>query len=208
MKTYHQHTPIVITLPDIYPNEAQALFALTECGAGIIHLRKPEAEEGQIRELLSKLHPEILYHITLHRYPHLAGYFGLGGVHVKASEIGDLPGSFRKSVSCHNRTEVKAMMGHADYVFLSPIFDSVSKVGYKAAFSAEELREWLADPDRPVIVALGGISAENIARVKECGFEGAACLGSVWAIRDGRIDIRQTQENYRNILKAWNETKS
>ena len=50
--------------------------------------------------------------------------------------------------------EVRREGAGYDYVFLSPIFDSVSKQGYQAAFEPAELRALLPAPC-PVI-ALGG----------------------------------------------------
>jgi Thiamine monophosphate synthase len=204
---YHQQSPIIITLPDSYPNEARALFSLVENGAEIIHVRKPGITESVICEYLNKVHPEILYHITIHYFPHLAGYFGLGGVHEKPDTIGRISGSFRKSASCHNWAEVKSCMGHADYVFLSPIFDSVSKVGYQAAFAEEQLKILLKDPDRPPVVALGGITEDTVGQARSYGFEGAAAIGSIWAIKNGMIDIARTVANYKALTKVWNETK-
>ena len=204
---YRQHTPIIITLPEVYPNEARALFSLVENGAEIIHIRKPGITESAMCETLKKIHPEILYHITIHYFPHLAGYFGLGGVHEKLDSIGRISGSFRKSASCHNWEEVKSCMGHADYVFLSPIFDSVSKAGYQAAFAEEQLKILLKNPDRPPVVALGGITEETIGKARPYGFEGAAAIGSIWVVRNGVIDIDRTVANYKALTKAWNETK-
>ena len=204
---YRQHSPIVITLPEIYPNEARALFALVENGAEIIHVRKPGVAESALCGLLKKIHPEILYHITIHYFPHLAGYFGLGGVHEKRDEIGRVSGSFRKSASCHNWMEVKSCMGHADYVFLSPVFDSVSKAGYRSAFTGEQLKILLKDPDRPPVVALGGITRESIGKARSYGFEGSAAIGGIWEVKDGTIDIERTVINYKALKNEWNGKK-
>ena len=67
------------------------------------------------------------------------------------------------------------------YRFLSPIFDSISKNGYRAAFTAEELRTAAARGllgDRTL--ALGGITPDRLAAVRDYGFGGAALLGSIW----------------------------
>ena len=204
---YRQQTPIVITLPEAWPNEARALFALVENGARIIHLRKPGLSESAVCGILNTIHPEILYHITIHYHPHLAGYFGLGGVHGSPESIRGVAGGFRKSASCHDWAEVKSCTGHADYVFLSPIFDSVSKQGYKAAFAEEQLKILLADPDRPPVAALGGITPETAGQARTWGFESAAAIGSVWAVRNGRIDVDRTVANYKALTNAWNGTK-
>jgi thiamine-phosphate pyrophosphorylase len=207
MMRYRQHNPLVVTLPEIYPNEARALFALIECGAEIIHIRKPGAAESTLREYLATIHPETLYHITLHYHPALAGYFGLGGVHERLEALEKTGAAFRKSVSCHDWGAVKACTGRADYVFLSPVFDSVSKAGYRAAFGGEELRILLQDADRPPVVALGGITPQTVRQARHWGFEGAAAIGSIWALRGGQIDIARTTANYKQLASAWNSTK-
>lgn len=87
----------------------------------------------------------------------------------------------RVSRSCHSLDEVARSKERCSYVTLSPIFNSISKQGYNAAFSQEELvraRE-LKIIDQKV-VALGGIGQENIARIRELGFGGAAVLGTIW----------------------------
>lgn len=67
-----------------------------------------------------------------------------------------------------------------DYLFLSPIFDSISKAGYRSAFSHEQLQR-AADEgviDRKVI-ALGGVTPERIPYLHSLGFGGVAMLGAL-----------------------------
>ncbi len=206
MPPFRQRHPLVITLPEVYPNEARALFALVENGAEIIHIRKPGLPESALCDYLTGVHPDILYHLTLHYHAPLAGTFGLGGVHERLETLDKIGGSFRKSASCHDRDEVKACTGRADYVFLSPVFDSVSKAGYRAAFAEEELKTLLQDTDRPPVAALGGITPRTIGTARAWGFEGAAAIGGVWALDGGKIDVRRTVANYKALISAWNET--
>ena len=201
------HTPIVITLPEVYPNEVQALHALAENGAEIIHLRKPGISESRMCGYLEQVDPAIRHRLTIHYAPQLANGFGLGGIHAKPEQTRKITGSFRRSASSHAWTEVRSLAGHADYVFLSPVFDSVSKRGYKAAFTGGQLETQLADRNRPAVVALGGIAASNMALVRGWGFEGVAAIGSIWAVRNGAIDIEQTVAHYTALTTAWNRTK-
>ena len=68
-----------------------------------------------------------------------------------------------------------------DYLFLSPIFNSISKQGYEAAFTPETLQEaaqkGLIDSQ---VVALGGITLERIQQLHDWHFGGAAFLGDIW----------------------------
>jgi len=92
--------------------------------------------------------------------------------------------------SAHNFAELREM-GDREIVLLGPIFDSISKHGYKSKFSKEELKvgisEWrrfMGEGSKVKLYALGGINAENICELKELGFDGAAILGGVWNCAD------------------------
>lgn len=58
-------------------------------------------------------------------------------------------------MSLHSLQELSEDLQGLDYAFLSPIFDSISKPGYTAAFDAEALRDALSKATCPII-ALGG----------------------------------------------------
>lgn len=85
------------------------------------------------------------------------------------------------SLSCHSLEEVIEHKSHCDYLFLSPIFDSISKQGYTHHFSEEELIEAREKGiiDRQVF-ALGGVEADKLPLLQSYGFGGAALLGSLW----------------------------
>jgi thiamine-phosphate pyrophosphorylase len=91
--------------------------------------------------------------------------------------------------SAHSFEELKEMENR-EIVLLGPIFDSISKRGYKSKFSKEELKIGIAEWRRFIgygskkLYALGGINAENICELKELGFDGAAILGGVWNYAD------------------------
>ncbi len=77
-------------------------------------------------------------------------------------------------VSCHNLDEVvRAEQEAADYVYLSPIFESPSKPGYGPPLGLEALRA-AAGRVRIPVIALGGISAENEALCIAAGAAGIA----------------------------------
>jgi thiamine-phosphate pyrophosphorylase len=66
-------------------------------------------------------------------------------------------------------------------VSLSPIYDSISKQGYRAAFTREELLKAAQDGiiDNKVY-ALGGVTFSRLEEVKALGFGGAMILGDAW----------------------------
>lgn len=64
------------------------------------------------------------------------------------------------STSFHELTQLRADWGALDYAFLSPVYDSISKEGYGAAFEEMALRAALAAATMPV-VALGGAAHDG-----------------------------------------------
>ena len=90
-------------------------------------------------------------------------------------------------------------------MFLSPIFDSISKDDYPAAFNEEELRSAAKQNiiDKKVI-ALGGVTYENIHLLKQYNFGGAVILGDLW----NRFNIHTTQDfkelinHFRRLRRA------
>ena len=66
---------------------------------------------------------------------------------------------------------------------LSPVFNSISKKGYCAAFSEDEIVAARAKGiiDEKVF-ALGGIRFALLDKIKSMGFGGAMILGDAWGI--------------------------
>jgi thiamine-phosphate pyrophosphorylase len=90
----------------------------------------------------------------------------------------------RQSTSLHSLQDLSQGWGALDYAFLSPVFDSISKQGHRAAaFDGDELRRLLRGC--PVdVVALGGITPARVQEARGMGFKGVAAIGSVWGAAD------------------------
>ncbi|MBR4188023.1 MAG: HAD-IA family hydrolase [Bacteroidaceae bacterium] len=173
---------LVITRPGLEDETAlcNELFAK---GLGRLHLRKPEARREQLVDWIERIEPSYRRRIVVHDHFDLALQYGLGGIHLGRRNP-NVPEWFDRkhfslSRSCHSIAEVKNCQADYDYVFLSPIFDSISKQGYRAAFSREELVE-ARDLLSRNVYALGGITFERLPKVEHLGFAGAAMLGGFW----------------------------
>lgn len=182
---------IVITSPEFLQGEADFIDRLFGHGLDRLHLRKPGAEIGECRRLLDGISREWLPRIVVHDNFGLCREYGLGGVHLNGRNP-MAPPNHEGSVSrsCHSLEEISRYKGECDYLTLSPIFNSISKQGYMAAFGPGQLAAARDSGliDRRVI-ALGGVTLENIPRVKELGFGGVAILGDVWQrMADGSVD--------------------
>lgn len=195
---------IVVTTPTFFVEEDQIITALFEEGLDILHLRKPETS-AMFSERLLTLIPE-KYHkrIVTHEHFYLKEEFKLMGIHLNArnpKEPEDYDGHI--SCSCHSVNEVQKKKHFYDYVFMSPIYDSISKVNYYSTYTPEELRK--AQKDKIIdsnVMALGGINEENILTIKDLGFGGAVILGDLW----NRFDVKLDQ-NWLAVVEHFKKLK-
>lgn len=171
---------VIITEPGFFPREPEALRRLLDGLECRVHLRKPGSAAEDMSRLVESLPEELRPRLTLQDHLRLAPEYGVGGVH-PTSRFPEIPPGWRGLVSrsCHSLDEL-AMCWDADYMFLSPVFDSISKSGYASAFSDAQLREAAGRQIGPRVYALGGVRPENFPLLREYGFGGAALLGHVW----------------------------
>ena len=173
---------IAITTPKVDDKDVQLIKCLLEGGIDIIHLRKPESDIHECRKLLKALTKEERERIIVHDFPELYDEFSLKGIHINRN-VSSLPNDYIgfRTRSCHSLEEVRHYKKEYDYLFLSPIFDSISKVGYRAGFRKEELQEasmkGIIDEK---VVALGGVTFESIAYLKGLNFGGVAMIGGIY----------------------------
>lgn len=173
---------IVITAPEPLPGEARALTALLEAGADRLHLRRPGASEEELAALLEAIPSGLRPRISLHDHHGLARRGAAGGIHLNGRNP-EPPEGFRGPVSrsCHSLDELDRWRNRCDYLFLSPLFDSISKQGYRAAFPLQTLREAARHGTIDSrVMALGGVDPDRMPQVRELGFGGAAILGYLW----------------------------
>ena len=188
---------IAITTPMADENDVCLIRQLLEKGIDVIHLRKPDTDIHYCRSLLVELTLQERNRIIIHDYPELYEEFSLKGIHINRNIINrpdDYAGS--KTRSCHSFEEVKQYKNGYDYLFLSPIFNSISKIGYNAAFSEEELKkasvEGIIDEK---VIALGGVTFDSLPYLNKLNFGGVAMIGSLYNIRG--LDNLKDIEKYR-----------
>lgn len=196
---------IVITQPTFFIEEDKIITALFEEGLDILHLRKPETPAMFSERLLTLIPHKYHSRIVTHEHFYLKEEFGLMGIHLNARN-GNEPHDYsgHVSCSCHSIEEVKKKKHFYDYVFMAPVYDSISKINYPSAFTPEEIRtarkEHIIDSS---VIALGGITSENILEIKDFGFGGAAVLGDLWS----KFDLRK-DDNYLALIDHFRLLKS
>ncbi len=193
---------VVITSEKFLPGEAEILNNLFANRLMRLHLRKPGAGEAELRELIAGIGRAYYDRIVLHDHFSLVGEFGLAGVHLNGRN--PEPPAFpvaHVSRSCHSIAEVAESAGRYGYVFLSPIFDSISKSGYGHAFTTAEL---LAAREDGIInervYALGGIGADNINDAGRMGFGGVAILGALWQNYQESLDADALIRKFQSFM--------
>lgn len=176
------------TLPEAWPapeKEAAIITLFLDTGAlDYFHLRKPAGDFEDYRTLLSYIPEKYHNRIIIDSNPILFQCFGLGGYHLKSKgitpEVPVLPPGIFYTRSLHSLEELNPSPSPVvKYSFLSPVYDSISKIGYKSNFNVEgeDLRNLLENRN---IVALGGVKPEYFKQLYDAKFVGAALLGYLW----------------------------
>ncbi len=194
---------IVVTTPTFFVEEDQILTALFEEGLDILHLRKPETPAMYSERLLTLIPQKYHKRIVTHEHFYLQEEFGLMGIHLNRRNPSE-PHDYSGHISCTCRTlsELNSKKHFYDYLFLSPVFDSVSSPR-PASFTTEELRQGSHDKliDNK-IMALGGVRWENIPLVRDLGFGGAVIMGDLWSKFNACTD-----RDYRGIIEYFKKLR-
>lgn len=166
---------IAITPETPSADEPKRICRLIDAGFSYVHLRHPSLNEEGTKRLLEKIPARYRERVKLHDHHAIAAETGVAGIHLN-SRHPSAPAGYggRISRSCHSIAELSARNDY-EYVFLSPIFDSICKQGYRSAFAFDALRREEAVDGQ--VVALGGVTAKDISQIRQAGFGGCAFLG-------------------------------
>lgn len=175
---------MLITNPQSVPNETEIINALFNEGLEVLHVRKPDFDKTQLSEFIYKIDERFHSRIMLHSHYELLDSFRIKGIHFTEKTKHMLADydcvQCTKSLAVHELADLKSVPQTVYYILLSPLFPSVSKEGYSKQWNFDELKVELAGERNYNIVALGGITLENVKTVKELGFDDYAVLGSIW----------------------------
>lgn len=188
---------IIITPEKSHPDEVELVRSFFANGLFKLHLRKPYLSAAGYRDFLNQIDQKFHCQISIHGNFELLKEFPGLGIHFNSHqrESVNLFQTLKElkpsacSTSFHTWKEIEENEYPFDYVFISPVFDSISKKGYKAAIDlsgALEIKQAFTSRKKkhPAIYALGGIHAGNIGLLNEYGFDGAAVLGAIWESAD------------------------
>jgi len=163
----------------IYPvvDRAYKLKPLYECGITTAQLRTKDAFSGQALE------DEVIEAIQISEKFNarffLNDFWELGikhkayGIHLGQEDIQEadvqaiLDAGIRLGISTHTPQEIDIALGfEPSYLAIGPIYEPISKKLVYETVSPERLKVWAKSVEYP-IVAIGGITIENIANVAQ-----------------------------------------
>ena len=190
---------LAITTPNFWHGEADAICRLLDRGWNRVHIRKPEASKEELSYLIKSIPQKYRPFISLHDQIDLAKCYGLGGIHLNA-RYPKPPSGWKGLVSrsCHTIEEIESF-SNLDYLTLSPIFDSISKQGYKSQFNSNILK----NANLKNVYALGGVTFSRLSEIEEYGFKGAAMLSEAWKPRMKTLQyITHTDKDLESVLQG------
>ncbi len=182
------------------PEVAEALF---RAGVRWLMLREKDLDAAARRDLLRELVTRgapFGATVTFNGDLAAAQASGAAGLHLPAGDdLGNRFAEARRALgpgallgaSAHSLEEAMvAVESGADYVTLSPVFESASKPGYGPALGPDGLEAMVARLAVPAI-ALGGIGAANAGACLAAGAAGVAVMGAVMGAADPGAAARQ-----------------
>lgn len=181
---------IVIIAPEQdIPNEIDILNNLFQEGLECFHFRKPDKNLNEHIAYLNQIDKQYHNRIVVHYFHELVNEFDLKGIHFqeqKRIDHIDNPGQYFKNLNMFGKTisssfhDPKTLENcdfEFDYHLLSPVFSSISKVGYKGkGFNVNHIDKF--------IIGMGGVNANTAEAVFKLGFKGLGVLGGVWNASD------------------------
>lgn len=187
---------LVISPEEQFPEEVKRIHQLFEAGLCCLHLRKPGWDFKHLLrfalQIDSCFHPRIMVHYQ----EDLLQETTFRGVHYQAGALPVSKPPFTTSCGLHSWKEFQELEGRFDYAFVSPFYRSISKKDYPPNPALPHIP---AGVKRERAIALGGISAGNLAQVYSMGLGGVAVLGSIWQSRHPLKSFCQLQEQIKEL---------
>jgi len=172
---------------------------------------KKNASTRQIEEYLNVIPRKYWSKIVLHSHYSIAIKYDLKGIHLnrrfkkqkfmywlKLFYYRFKKPSLQVSSSFNNLSSLYNDENHYDYVFLSPVFDSVTKSGYQSSFSQHNLAVALMKTKHK-IMALGGIHPNRFDSIKEMGFAGMVLSDALWNSPDSVNLFKTAVEKLKQV---------
>ncbi|HEX7069662.1 MAG TPA: thiamine phosphate synthase, partial [Rhodothermales bacterium] len=182
--------PRLVLIADRFtqPDVADRAFEAASAGIPWVMLRDRESPPAEIAraaddltQRLLQLEPAPLLSVTasltIAASLHLNLHLGSRDVSVaEAREV--LPSTSILGYSAHAVDEVAALANEVDYLFVSPVFETVHRPGV-APLGLDGLRELVDAARGKPVFALGGVRPEHVALCVDAGAHGVAVVSGI-----------------------------
>ncbi len=174
---------------------APLLAAALDAGdVAAVQLRLKDVPDDELRRTIDALRPVAQSRgvaFLLNDRPDLAVAHGCDGAHVgqsdtPAAEARKILGDLTLGVSCLASRDLAFDAGDAgaDYVAFGAFFPSSTKLEAEAV-ALPEILEWWSGLMEVPCVAIGGVTAENCAKLVAAGADFLAVVSAVWSHAEG-----------------------
>lgn len=194
----------IITHTGKINHEPALWLQLLQAGADSILVRKPGWQEADYEMLLLDTNPSCYPHLIIADHPGLCERYGLSGIHFGEAIRGAISQEELQryqqsgcllSTSVHSIHTLPVVSNVWNQLLLSPVFDSISKAGYMAAFDTNFRLE--KDGYKGNVIALGGINQQTADKARHMRFDGIALHGAIWQHPDRAL------RTFISIRDAW-----
>lgn len=165
-----------------------------------IHIRERHWTVKQYVKVIARIreHDPQLTKLVINDRVDVAAMYNVQNIHLPSHghEVIDVKRHFphlQIGCSVHDVIEAKLQaQNQIDYLFFGHVFQTTSKQGLQARGLAQ-LKQVVDAVTTPVI-AIGGITPDNIAEVVEVGVAGVAIMSGIFAVKDCQKAARQYRQ--------------
>ena len=174
---------LIISPEQALDGETTYTNAFFQHGLDLFHVRKYDFSTEEMKTYLDRIDINYRSQLVLHSHYDLADAYGIKRLHFgekkREEQIHKNFSKYIRSTSVHNINDFNTLSADWIYAFLSPIFPSISKKNYGQGSNV--LTELARRQNFTVgLVALGGIEAQNINKIRTQGADSIALLGTIW----------------------------
>lgn len=209
-----------ILISDYEPiiNEIDLVIEFFEKGLTYFHIRKRNFSYAQLYDYVTSIPQKYHKYCIIDEHLELAHDLGLKGVHftklntiekyaeLNQMSITDVIEKFGHiSYTLHtlkDLNELKKLDYKYNYVLLSPVFDSISNIGYNSKLNINAIKSFLGKNESLTnVIAVGGVTDHRIRDVIDNNFAGAAILGHIWEQFKDDFNIAAAIKKYDEIIE-------
>jgi thiamine-phosphate pyrophosphorylase len=201
---------ILISPSQKHDSEIGILLTMFEHGLSTYHVRKKNFSARELKKYIEEIPDQYHSRIVIHTHHELVLKYNLKGIHISRSHgrrnfkswfwknwLKYRIKNLKTSTIIRNIEGMMEFMPGYDYIFLLPVFDSLSG-NFQSAFSEYNLISALRNTKYKVI-ARGGISVDNIEKAHSLGFGGVAFYTSIWKSENPLREYIKVKEKFMEL---------